>query len=237
MNLRLCLFDIDGTLIRRSRSEGQSLKTRSINHALRTVFGIEEIDYMSVLGKRIYGMTDSLIMRTAISRFGIDENRYRQQEPRLFRVIDDYFDENLSRGANDDYEKLPGIIEFLDFLKSDNARLGLVTGNIKRHADWKMLNAELTPYFETGAFGDDAEERSEIMSIALERNSDIPKNRICHFGDSPPDLEAARLCGIKAVAICDLGGGTHSRSELETAGHGLIVESWYDREAIQKYLA
>ena len=237
MKLKLCFFDIDGTLIRRSGTGGESLKTRSINHALETVFGIEGIDYMSILGKRIYGMTDSLIMRAAVDTYGIDENKYRENELRLFKVIDQYFEDNLEKGKNNDYVRMAGISELLDSLKSGNIRLGLVTGNIKRHSDWKMINVGFDGYFETGAYGDDAEYRWEILSVALQRNNDIPKHEVCHFGDSPSDLDAGRRCGIKAVAISDKGGGTHSRAELQEADYGLIVDSWYERDLIDEYLS
>lgn len=236
MNLKLCFFDIDGTLIRRSGKGGQSLKTRSINYALETVFGIEGIDYMSILGKRIYGMTDSLIMRAAVAQHGIDTDRYRRKEPELFKSIDRYFDAHLERGGNNDYVRISGVVEFLDYLKTQNIRLGLVTGNIKKHSDWKMINVGFDSYFETGAFGDDADERWKILTIALSRNDDIPVQSICHFGDSPADLDAARRCGIKAVAICDKGGGTHSREELEEVGFGIIIDSWHERDIMEEYL-
>ncbi|MEE9554694.1 MAG: HAD family hydrolase [candidate division Zixibacteria bacterium] len=237
MNLKLCFFDIDGTLIRRSGTQGKSLKTRSINYALEKVFEIEGIDYMSILGKRIYGMTDSLIMRAAVAEYGIDADHYRPKEPELFKTIDDYFDAHLEAGGNNDYVRLPGVVEFLDYLKAKNIRLGLVTGNIEKHSEWKMINAGFDSYFNTGAYGSDAEHRWEILTVALKRNSDVSVRSVCHFGDSPADLDAAKRCGIKAVGICDKGGGTHTREELAEIDYGLIIDSWYERDMIEEYLS
>jgi len=237
MNLKLGFFDIDGTLIRRSRTEGQSLKTRSINYAMEKVFDIAGIDYISILGRQIYGMTDLTIMKKALIQCGVDENRFYRNIDGLFRAIDDYFDAHEDDGSRSDYTRLPAIDSFLSYLTAKKVRLGLVTGNIKRHSDWKMRNAGFDGYFLTGAFGDDAENRWEIMAVAIERNKDIPKELICHFGDSPADLDAARRCGIRAVAISDGGGGTHSRVELEATGYGLVIDSWNDLSLIETYLS
>jgi phosphoglycolate phosphatase-like HAD superfamily hydrolase len=236
MNMKLGFFDIDGTLIRRSRQEGKSLKTRSINHALETVFGLTGIDYMSILGKRIFGMTDVLIIKTTLAELGIGESLYYEREKKLFGVIDEYFEAHRDKTSDNEYVRLPGVSEFLGYLRSRKVRLGLVTGNIRKHADWKMKYAGFDGYFVTGAFGEDAESRQDILSLAMKRNPDIPSRSVCHFGDSPMDLDAARRCGVKAVAICDTGGGTHSRSELEQAEYGLIVNSWNETESIVEYL-
>lgn len=237
MKMKLGFFDIDGTLIRRSRQEGKSLKTRSINHALETVFGLTGIDYMSILGKRIFGMTDVLIMKSALMESGIEESLYYEREKRLFEAIDEYFEAHLDEYGDSDYVRLPAVTEFLAHLRKREIRLGLVTGNIRKHADWKMKNAGFDGYFVTGAFGEDAENRWDILSLAIKRNPDIPPHSVCHFGDSPMDLDAARRCGVRAVAICDTGGGTHSRSELGQTGYGLIVDSWREIESIAKYLS
>lgn len=236
MNLKLAFFDIDGTLIRRSRKGIKSLKTRSINYAMETVFGIAGIDYMSILGKRIYGMTDILIVKSALLESGVSEKQFYARLHELFEAIDRYFDLHAGDWNNGDYVKLPHISEFLENLRTWGVRLGLVTGNIKKHSDWKMRNAGFDGYFATGAYGNDAEERWQILQIALERNVDIPAGLACHFGDSPPDLDAARRCGIRAVAVSDRGGGTHTKPELEKVGYGLVIDGWDEIETIEEYL-
>lgn len=237
MNLKLCFFDIDGTLIRRGSSEGQSLKTRSINYAMRKVFEIPDIDYISILGKRIYGLTDITIMKMALAEYGVDSGRFYKNLENLFVAIDEYFKTHEDDSSRGEYVRLPSINAFLSYLAERKVRMGLVTGNIKRHSLWKMKNAGFDGYFETGAYGDDAENRWEIMTVALERNKDIGRGSICHFGDSPADLDAARRCGIRAVAISEKGGGTHSRAELEAVGYGLVIDGWHQTDLIEKYLS
>ena len=116
-------------------------------------------------------------------------------------------------------------------------RLGLVTGNVEKHSFWKLEPTGIAGYFTTGGYGDDAETRSDIMIAAINRNPDIGIDRICHFGDSPADLEAARECGVRAVGITSEGGGTHSREELEAVGYGILIDGWHEQEIISKYLS
>jgi phosphoglycolate phosphatase-like HAD superfamily hydrolase len=234
--LKLAFFDIDGTLLRRDFDGTLSVKSRAINYAAATVFGLQDADYTKILGKRLYGLTDKLILKTFLGKCGIAESQYYLRETELFAVIDDYFEKNNNASDVAGYYPLPGVLDFLNFLKADNVRLGLVTGNIRKHSIWKLEPSGLIDYFTTGGFGDDAESRSGIMQAGLARNGDIPIASVCHFGDSPADLEAARDCGIKAVAITENGGGTHSRDELKTVAYGLIVDAWDEIKQIGDYL-
>jgi phosphoglycolate phosphatase-like HAD superfamily hydrolase len=236
MNLKLAFFDIDGTLIWRKRDDGISLKSASFNYALNKVFGLNNVSYLLVLGKRLYGMTDKLILKTTLEELGYGEGQYYANEGRLFKAADEYFERNLNKIKEFQYDPNPGVREFLDLLKKRNTRLGLVTGNIKKHSDWKMRGVNFHKYFSTGAYGEDGMDRAEIMSVALERNDDIPLSAVCHFGDSPLDLSAAAKLGVRCVALTHKGGGTHSREELETIGYGLIIDSWKDLDKIETYL-
>ncbi len=236
MNIGLGFFDVDGTLIRRNRQDGLSLKSRSFNYAIETVFDLENIDYTAMLGKRIYGLTDKKVLKLTLSELGISERQYREKEDKLFVAVNEYFEENRSKNDIPDYVPLAGIHEFLRLLRSRNIRLGIMTGNIKKHSSWKLTNTGFDGFFTTGAHGDDAEDREEILSIAIERNGDIPVSRICHFGDSPLDLEAARSCNVRGVAVSDKGGGTHTAKELEAIGYGLVIDTWRDLKVIEEYL-
>jgi phosphoglycolate phosphatase-like HAD superfamily hydrolase len=235
-NLKLAFFDIDGTLIRRDFSGTLSLKSRCFNHAIETVFGLKNVDYTKILGKRLFAMTDKTIFCNTLKALGIEESRYYSKEAELFIAANDYFDANLESAENEGYYPLPGVMNFIYRLKGENIRLGLVTGNIEKHSMWKMEIGGFDDCFSTGGFGDDAEHRSDILGSAIRRNSDIPLAHICHFGDSPPDLEAARDCGIKGVAITEKGGGSHTHEELAAVGYGLVINSWLELDLITKYL-
>jgi phosphoglycolate phosphatase-like HAD superfamily hydrolase len=235
-NLKLAFFDIDGTLLRRDFDGALSVKSRAVNYAVAKIFGLDGADYTKILGKKLYGMTDKLILKAFLAQFGIGEQEYYRRENEIFLVINDYYDKNRNRADSAAYYPLPGIVQFLQHLKTGGVRLGIVTGNIEKHSRWKLEPTGLSEFFTTGGFGDDAETRGDIMRAAIRRNPDIRLDQICHFGDSPADLESARECGLKAVAITDQGGGTHSRKELEGVGYGILVDSWSERDLIAKYI-
>lgn len=235
--LKLAFFDIDGTLVRRRYDGALSLKSRAFNYATEKVYGLKGFDYTKILGKRIFGLTDRSIIKTTLAQLGKGEKEYYAGETALFEAIDEYFEENIDGEKAGGYYPVSGAREFLSLLRSDGIRLGLVTGNIKRHADWKMEICGFDGIFTTGGYGEDAELRADIMRAAVGRNVDIPKEKICHFGDSPPDLLAARDCGLRAVAITELGGGTHTRPELEAVGYGLIIDGWGEIETIANFLS
>lgn len=232
----MAFFDIDGTLLRRDFDGALSVKSRAVNYAVAEIFGLDGADYTKILGKKLYGMTDKLILKAFLAQFGISEKEYYRRENEIFLVINDYYDKNRNRADSAAYYPLPGIVQFLQRLKTEGVRLGIVTGNIEKHSRWKLEPTGLSEFFTTGGFGDDAESRGDIMRAAIGRNPDIRLDQICHFGDSPADLESARECGLKAVAITDKGGGTHSRKELEGAGYGILIDSWSEQDSIFRYI-
>jgi len=234
--LKLAFFDIDGTIIRRNFDGKLSLKSRAFNFAVENVLELKGFDYTRIMGKRIFGLTDRSILKVTLGEIGIGEKEYYANESRLFLAIDEYFDRYIDEEKESGYYCLPGIRDFLETLKKSDIRLGLVTGNIKKHSEWKMGLCALDGIFTTGGFGEDAELRSDILLAGIGRNSDIPTDRICHFGDSPADLIAARECGVKCVAITDAGGGTHTREELEEAAYGFLIDSWGEIDKIREYV-
>jgi len=236
MNIDLAFFDIDGTIIWRISNDGINLKSSCFNHALNSVFELDNVNYLKILGKKIYGQTDRSILKLTLLKLGFKNDDYYQNEDKLFEAVDDYFEKYQRQLQFKQYKRIPGAFEFLNILNDKRIRLGLVTGNIKKHSDWKMKGVELDSFFTTGGFGDDGETRDQILEFALNRNDDIAKSRICHFGDSPQDILAAEKFGLKVVAICDKGGGTHSRNELAEIGYGLIIDSWYEIDKIESYL-
>jgi phosphoglycolate phosphatase-like HAD superfamily hydrolase len=236
MNIDLAFFDIDGTIIWRTSKDGINLKSSCFNHALNTVFELDNVNYLKILGKKIYGQTDRSILKLTLQELGYSTDDYYKNEDKLFEAVDEYFQRYQHKLQFKEYKRIPGAFELLEMLNKKRIRLGLVTGNIKKHSDWKMRGVEFGSFFTTGGFGDDGETRDEILKTALSRNDDIPLNKICHFGDSPQDIIAAEKFKLKVVTICDKGGGTHSRYELADVGYGLIIDSWFETDKIETYL-
>ena len=51
---------------------------------------------------------------------------------------------------------------FKNFTKVGHIHLGVITGNAKRIALWKLEHTDLAKYFHFGLYGDEADDRAEL---------------------------------------------------------------------------
>jgi phosphoglycolate phosphatase-like HAD superfamily hydrolase len=84
--------------------------------------------------------------------------------------------------------------------------LGLMTGNLEAGARIKLSPWDLNRFFPTGGFGSDALERHEIGQVARDRferllGAPIEREEIWVVGDTVADIEAARRCGFRVLAV------------------------------------
>lgn len=107
--------------------------------------------------------------------------------------------------------------------------MGLVTGNFSR-IGWKKLElAGLKQFFRFGSFAEQAEERSSLVRIAMEKARQhgwiVEHKRIWLIGDHPNDVAAAHANGIRVLAVAT---GLVSRSELEASRPDLVLDHLRD---------
>ncbi len=202
--VRLILFDIDGTLI---RTGGAGVK--AFGRTFDLAFGLPR----AAEALNFSGRTDSGLIRESFRSHGIAES------PANFRRFFDHYvfclDDMLRRlpGGH-----CPGVADFLQLAGAANPRplLGLLTGNIRLGAEIKLRHYELWDYFQTGAFGDDDEDRSQIAAIAKKRGEKLLQREldgaeILVIGDTPLDIACARAIGARALAV---GTGVFTREQL-----------------------
>jgi phosphoglycolate phosphatase len=217
----IALFDIDKTLIARSRAH---LKAFFI--ALRQVYGVNAES--SVMTQ--YGMTDQQIIREILARNGIPGAVINDNLPRCMQVMIDKFNE-LNR--EDSLELCPGVVELLTELEKRNALCGLVTGNLEPIAWAKLTKAGIARFFTFGGFGSDDEDRKKMAALALQRCRDLynlhtSPCRIALFGDTPYDMAAAHAIGGRAVGVAT---GHPTREQLMTAGADVVLDDLSDMQA------
>lgn len=204
---RLILFDLDGTLVDTAGAGRQALE-----RAFGAVHGIESIT--AYTGQvRFAGMTDSGIFGALAQAAGIDP---AVSVAKTGALHDRYLTELSAEMARPEPRRriMPGIEPLLRELDGrDDARVGLLTGNLERGARIKLEPFGLNPYFPGGGFGSDHNERREVARVAWRTmcrlyEIEFPPERVIVVGDTEKDIDCARANGFVAVAV-DAGWVSH----------------------------
>ena len=227
-------FDVDGTLVRRYPGV-KTLKVEAIDHAFAEVFGIRDFNYFDYLKPEMYGLTDKSIMKLLLHQFGVSKSQIDNKIDSLLELAVKFFTSHSDYDARIDYYILPGVENLLGKLKDRGLTMGIATGNYGEFAWWKLKGVGIGDYFTFGGFGEDAEDRSEIVGIARSRGG-LDSSRACHFGDTPIDIKAAHANGMLAAAISDSGGATFDSDTLREAGADLVIDSYNDVDGILEFL-
>jgi phosphoglycolate phosphatase-like HAD superfamily hydrolase len=219
----LILFDIDGTLI----SSGEA-GTRSLNKAFFTLFGIKD----AFRGISMAGKTDIQIMKEGLKVHGIPVT-----EENLNAMVQSYLHFLEEEIENPWKKMMPGVGDFLEYLRERAYHLGLLTGNLEKGARIKLNPFGLNPYFPTGAFGSDHEDRNMLLPIALERFSNngvsFTPERCVIVGDTPRDVECAKVHGARCIGVCT---GPYDADTLQKAGADLVVPTLTEIQSLEEYL-
>lgn len=191
--MQTVLFDIDGTLLL-FRGVGRAAMERAIEE----VWSIPA----ALRGYSFAGATDGGIAHRVAPG--------RPREALWSRYLE-LLEEAVSSLENP--SPLPGAATLVDALRARGARLGLLTGNLRRGALLKLGAVGLTDRFDfaLSAFGEDGDARNDVARAARRRCGDGP---ITVIGDSLADIECARAIGARILAVAT---GPQPRSELEPA--------------------
>lgn len=218
----LVLFDIDGTLIH-TGGAGVKAFARTLASEFNIHNGTERI--------RFGGRTDTSLVRELFLHGQIAHTP--ENVGRFFDVYSFWLAQLLAdsnRGG-----PCPGVLPFIAQLKafSQPPVIGLLTGNIRLGAEIKLRHYGLWDLFETGAFGDDHEERNQIAVIARNRGSELHRrpltgDEILVVGDTPHDIRCARAIGARVLAVATGGA---ERGELEAHQPDWLLDTLEDGAA------
>lgn len=226
--MNLFLFDVDGTLVT-ARGAGR----RALTRALQAVYGVTgPVDDYDFRGK-----TDPRIVLDLMAAAGLPEPAVRAGLDACFEA---YIAE-LGRLLADGHpvQVLPGVAEVVGALAArDDAVVGLLTGNIAAGARLKLGPTGLWPLFRVGAFGSDDADRRRLPAVARARaqaltGRDIPYDRVTIVGDTPLDVDCARACGARAVAVAT---GFHPAPELAACRPDLFFTDLAEVPAVLRAL-
>jgi phosphoglycolate phosphatase len=224
----LILFDIDGTLVLTGRAG-----IRAMNRACLPIVQAE--DAMS--GVTFAGRTDWSILEDVLRKHDrtvdaalLDDLRCRYVE-HLAQEI-----QSPGKGVKD---VMPGIRQLLDTLQDrEDVALGLLTGNFKEGARIKLEYFDLWKYFPCGAYGGDSSNRNDLVPVAIQRArecgiADVPASNVFVVGDTPNDIECARVAGAIAVGVAT---GGYTAAQLRDSGADVVFEDLSDTAAFLQLL-
>lgn len=210
----LILFDIDGTLVRRTGPHHR----QALVDAVRRVTGLETTtEHIPV-----HGMLDPDILTRMLQDGGASKAAIRRALPEIIERAQRIY---LRGGPKLQRKTCPGVRPLLRRLQQRGVLLGLVTGNLTR-IGWKKLDrAGLKAYFRFGAFGEMARDRAGLARLAIRRarsegwiGRGVP---IALVGDAPSDIIAAQKNGIVSIAVHT---GITGREELLAFGPDILLE-------------
>lgn len=199
-DLRILLWDIDGTPIRSSRA---GIFKDYTGPAIEGIFGTTgRLNEMSVSG-----MTDLQIVAEALCEEGFTPEQIRTRLDDLRTLYMREMERVTNEGVQPFYV-LPGARETLEAARDHpRYRSALLTGNLEAAAHFKMRLVGLSHFFQLpGAFGDDSHDRRDLPALACDRISrhlglDLQASQLIVIGDTPNDIACAKQFGARAVAV------------------------------------
>jgi phosphoglycolate phosphatase-like HAD superfamily hydrolase len=205
------IFDIDGTL----------LVTRDLVHwnalrqAMLEAYGVDA----TIEGVPYHGMTDLSILRAALARAGVDEDRFARGLAQALAVVCREVEANRAAIVAEICSGMPPLLESLH---AKGKLLGIASGNLETVGWHKLEAAGLRRFFSFGSFSDRCEQRRGIFQTALQR---VQKElgagaRACFIGDTPSDIRAAKEIGAPILAVST---GAFSFEELRACSPDLCV--------------
>jgi phosphoglycolate phosphatase-like HAD superfamily hydrolase len=220
----LILFDIDGTLLLSGRAG-----LRAMTRAFQQTFGITD----AFKDQHFGGRTDSFLVSNALRAAGLPDTP--EQHERFREIYIPLLAEEIEHPGTGHKGLMPGARELLEALHDhDDVHLALLTGNYREAAQIKLQHFEIWDFFEWGAFSDDHHDRNELVPLAKSRAEtyDIPPEaieRVIVIGDTPHDIECARVAGAKSIAVAT---GGYSVDQLKEFGADAVLRDLSDTDAV-----
>lgn len=201
------MFDIDGTL---TRTQNGYIP---FNEAIFKTFGIDG-DIRTVVPD---GNTDPMIVEDIFAKANKKIELHDDDWAKFTTHLRERYHHYVQQGTTTT-RALPGAGVLLRLLSLDESfSSSVVTGNFEVTAAIKLEAAGLAPYLRRGAYASDSRYRPDLPAIAKERwekmsGRALPAAQCIVIGDTPKDLEAARLNRMKCVLV---GTGRYPVEELQ----------------------
>jgi len=200
-----------------------------MTRAFADTFGVSN----AFAGLSFAGRTDSYLVARALLAGGLPDTP--ENHSRFRDAYVPLLAEEIQQPGTGFKGLMPGARDLVEALDGhDHLYSALLTGNYRDAAEVKLTHFELWDFFEWGAFSDDAADRNALVPIARQRAEtyDVPAaaiDRAIVIGDTPFDVECARVAGAYSIAVAT---GGHSVDELRGAGADVVLADLSDTERV-----
>ncbi len=211
----MVLFDIDGTLIRKSGPHHRE----ALVEAVRRVTGLTT----TTDGIPLHGMLDPDILAQMLRAAGARPAFIRFHMPALVATAQSVY---MRRSPDTLARRVcPGVRRLLAGLDRRGVLLGLVTGNLTKIGWRKLERAGLKTHFRLGVFGEMCRDRTGLVRMvvadARRRRWIGGSTKISMIGDAPADVRAALANRVQAIAVAT---GISTFDELAAESPDLLVD-------------
>ncbi|MDY7102000.1 MAG: haloacid dehalogenase-like hydrolase [Actinomycetota bacterium] len=221
----VAVFDINGTIL----AAPDPLHRAAFEHALRAVHGFDA----SLAEVPLAGRLDRVLARELAAAAGVAPRRIDERMDQVMATMGRYYERRIGPGARVD-AVLPGTTDLLRHLRAAGVGLGVVTGGARLVARAKLAAAGLDQVLADGAYGDEHDDRAELVRLGVERvaargRSRVPTAAAVVIGDTPADIDAARRAGARVVAVAT---GRYSVDALSEHGPDAVFADLVNADAV-----
>lgn len=187
---KLIIWDIDGTLMHCYGGGREALEK-----AYHLLYQVEDaMQAVSLTGVVDHQVVTFINQREGLNAFDPDRF-YQTYAEELAKVL------KTGKGIT----VIAGIEKTLASLQKPGLYHCIGTGNCRAGAQVKMTMSGLSQYFECGAYGDEVNDRDELIALAKARAEEAFKitfsaDEVMVIGDTPSDILSAKAHDYVAVA-------------------------------------
>lgn len=194
-NVRVFLFDIDGTLV-----TTKGVGSGALCQAMQDEFGITHPDSNVVFS----GRTDRSLLMELLQRNGLEVT-----DEHCRRLRDRYVSLMGGHLARQGGVVLPGVRELLtELFRRETLRLAVMTGNLPETATQKLAHFDLRQWFAWISGGSLHVKRNDLARRTAEiiaRRYGDSVTEVVVIGDTPADIRCGHAIGAKTIAVATGG--------------------------------